>query len=59
MTDVRIQQHVRPEPPGTIAGARDAREVSHRTVKIYRDDPVPDTLDADGLVVMGGPDGGR
>jgi len=48
---------VRPEPPGTVADALDDRGVSHRTVKIFRDDPVPDTLDADGLVVMGGPMG--
>jgi len=57
VSDVLILQHVRPEPPGTIAGALDDRGVSHRTVKIFRDDPVPDTLDADGLVVMGGPMG--
>ncbi len=57
MTDVLILQHVRPEPPGTIADALDDRGLSHRTVKIFRDEPVPDTLDADGLVVMGGPMG--
>ncbi len=57
MTDVRILQHVRPEPPGTIAEALDARDVAHRTVRIHRDEPVPETLDADGLVVMGGPMG--
>jgi GMP synthase (glutamine-hydrolysing) len=55
--DVLILQHVRAEPPGTIADALDDAGVSHRTVEIYRDDPVPDTLDADGLVVMGGPMG--
>jgi len=57
MSDVRILQHVRPEPPGTIAEALDDRGLSHRTTRIFRDDPVPDTLDADGLVVMGGPMG--
>jgi len=57
MPDVFILQHVRPEPPGTIADALDDRSVSHRTVKIFRDEPVPDTLEADGLVVMGGPMG--
>ena len=57
MPDVLILQHVRPEPPGTIADALDDRGVSHRTVKIFRDEPVPDTLEADGLVVMGGPMG--
>jgi len=54
---VLILQHVRPEPPGTIAAALDDRGASHRTVKIFRDEPVPSTLDADGLVVMGGPMG--
>jgi GMP synthase (glutamine-hydrolysing) len=54
---VLVLQHVRPEPPGTIADALDDRNVSHRTVQLFRDDPVPDTLDADGLVVMGGPMG--
>ena len=57
MPDVLILQHVRPEPPGTIAEALDDHGVSHRTAQIFRDDPVPDTLDADGLVVMGGPMG--
>ncbi len=54
---VLILQHVRPEPPGTIADALDRSGVSHRTVRIFRDDPVPGTLKADGLVVMGGPMG--
>ena len=57
MPDVRILQHVRPEPPGTIAEALDDRGLSHRTTQVFRDEPVPDTLDADGLVVMGGPMG--
>lgn len=57
MSDVLILQHVRPEPPATIANALDARGVSYRTVRTFRDDPVPDMLDADGLVVMGGPMG--
>ena len=57
MPDVLILQHVRPEPPATIAEALDNHEVSHRTVRLFRDEPVPGTLDADGLVVMGGPMG--
>ena len=57
MPDVRILQHVRPEPPGTIVEALDDRGLSHRTTQIFRDDPVPDALDADALVVMGGPMG--
>ena len=40
MPDVLILQHVRPEPPGTIATALDDRDVSHRTVRIHRDDPL-------------------
>ena len=56
--DVLILQHVRPEPPGTIAEALDAGGVSHRTVRVFRGDAVPDTLGAArGLVVMGGPMG--
>jgi GMP synthase (glutamine-hydrolysing) len=57
MPEVLILQHVRPEPPGTIADALADRDVSHRTVELFRDEPVPDRLDADGLVVMGGPMG--
>ena len=57
MPDVLILQHVRPEPPATIAEALDDHGISHRTVRIFRDDLVPDTLEADGLVVMGGPMG--
>ncbi|MFB6249833.1 MAG: type 1 glutamine amidotransferase [Salinibacter sp.] len=57
MSDVLLLQHVRPEPPGTIAEALSAHGVPHRTVRVYRDEPVPDRLDADGLVVMGGPMG--
>jgi GMP synthase (glutamine-hydrolysing) len=55
--NVLILQHVRPEPPGTIADALDDGGLPYRTVKLYRDEPVPDTLEADGLVVMGGPMG--
>ena len=55
--DVLILQHVRPEPPGTIADALDQRGLSHRTTKIFQNEPVPDTLNANGLVVMGGPMG--
>ena len=40
MPDVLILQHVRPEPPGTIATVPDDRGVSHRTVRIHRDDPL-------------------
>ena len=57
MPDVLILQHVRPEPPATITDALEASDISYRTVRIYRDEPVPDTLDAEGLVVMGGPMG--
>ncbi len=55
--DILILQHVRPEPPGTIGEALDANGLSHRTVEVHRDESVPDTLTADGLVVMGGPMG--
>jgi GMP synthase (glutamine-hydrolysing) len=55
--NVLILQHVRPEPPGTIATVLQDSGLPHRRVKLYRDEPVPDTLKADGLVVMGGPMG--
>jgi len=54
---VLVLQHVRPEPPGPIAAALDDRGVAPRTVRLFRDEPVPETLDADALVVMGGPMG--
>lgn len=57
LPDVLIVQHVRPEPPGTITEALDDRGISHRTVKIHRDEDVPDQFDVDGLIVMGGPMG--
>jgi len=59
MSFVLILQHVRPEPPGTIADALEDHGVDYDTVRIFRDEAVPDTLDADGLVVMGGPMGVR
>jgi GMP synthase (glutamine-hydrolysing) len=57
VADVLILQHVPPEPPGRIRDALEAHACSHHTVRIFRDDPVPETLNADGLVVMGGPMG--
>jgi GMP synthase (glutamine-hydrolysing) len=54
---VLILQHVRAEPPGTIADVLASRGVGQRTVRVFRDEPVPDRLEADGLVVMGGPMG--
>lgn len=57
MADVLILQHVRPEPPGTIAAALEAAGLTAQTVQIFRGDPVPDTLNASRLVVMGGPMG--
>jgi len=55
--DVCILQHVAPEPPGRIRDALEAHGCSHHTVRIFRDEPVPEPLNADGLVVMGGPMG--
>lgn len=55
--DVLILQHVRPEPPGTITAAVEAAGLTSRTVEIFRGDPVPETLNASRLVVMGGPMG--
>lgn len=55
--NVLILQHVRPEPPGTIADALDETGLSYRTIQIFQNEPVPDSLNADGLIVMGGPMG--
>lgn len=57
MADVLILQHVRPEPPGTLAAALETAGLTVRTVEIFRGNPVPDTLQASRLVVMGGPMG--
>ncbi len=57
MPDVRLLQHVRPEPPGTIAEALGDQGLSYQTTQLFRGDPVPDTLNADALIVMGGPMG--
>lgn len=55
--DVLILQHVAPEPPGRIRDALETHGCSHRMVRIFRDEPVPETLNAAGIVVMGGPMG--
>jgi GMP synthase (glutamine-hydrolysing) len=56
--EVLILQHVCPEPPGRIADVLDAKNLGHRVVQVFRDEPVPETLGAArGLVVMGGPMG--
>lgn len=57
MSDILILQHVRPEPPAMISDVLSAHDLSIRTVRVHRGEPVPKTLEADGLVVLGGPMG--
>jgi GMP synthase (glutamine-hydrolysing) len=57
VASVLIVQHVAPEPPGLIAQALQRRGVDWRVARVDRGEPVPRTLEADGLVVMGGPMG--
>lgn len=45
MPDIRILQHVRPEPSCTIAEALNDRGRSYQTAQIFRNDPVPGSLD--------------
>ena len=52
-----VLQHVAPEGPGGIGDALRRADVSMRTIDVYRGEPVPTALDADALVVMGGPMG--
>jgi GMP synthase (glutamine-hydrolysing) len=54
---VLIVQHVAPEPPGLIAQVLARRGLECRVVRVDRGEPVPRSLDAAGLVVMGGPMG--
>lgn len=57
MTSVLIVQHVAPEPPGRIAQALERRGLDCRVVRVDRGERIPRTLQAAGLVVMGGPMG--
>lgn len=50
-----VIQHVAPEGLGLIGEVFAARGVETETVRVFAGDPVPARLDADGLVVMGGP----
>src|ERR1700722_5242993 len=52
-----VIQHVAPEGLGLIAEVFAARGVAAETIRVFAGDTVPTTLEADGLVVMGGPMG--
>jgi len=52
-----ILQHIAAEGPGAIADALAARGVEMRTVHAYAGDSVPARMEADALIVMGGPMG--
>jgi GMP synthase (glutamine-hydrolysing) len=55
MSDVLVIQHVAPEPPGTLADVLVAQGHRLRVVRLFDGEPVPEQMDADALVVMGGP----
>jgi GMP synthase (glutamine-hydrolysing) len=52
-----VLQHAAPEGPGGIGDALRRADVATRIIHVYRGEPVPASLDADALVVMGGPMG--
>ncbi len=54
---ITVVQHVAPEGLGLIGETLIGRNVGAQFVKIFAGDPVPATLETDGLVVMGGPMG--
>lgn len=57
MPSALVLQHVAVEGPGAIGAALRRRGVALRTVRVFAGEPVPAALDADALVVMGGPMG--
>jgi len=57
MPSALVLQHLAVEGPGAIGAALRRRGVTVRTVRTYAGEPVPATLDAEALVVMGGPMG--
>ncbi len=54
---VTVLQHVAPEGLASIQDALDARQIGSETVRIFGGQPVPQVLESDGLIVMGGPMG--
>jgi len=55
---VLIVQHVAAEPPGRIADALAEQGVPYRTIRVFENESVPESIGrAAGLVVMGGPMG--
>lgn len=56
MKHVIVVQHIQCEAPGTIAEVLEGRGIPVRTVRVFDAEPVPpETGEAAGLVVMGGP----
>lgn len=54
---VLVVQHVAVEGPGRLRPALEARGVTLDLVQVHRGEAVPAALEADGLVVLGGPMG--
>ncbi|MEO8601082.1 MAG: gamma-glutamyl-gamma-aminobutyrate hydrolase family protein [bacterium] len=52
-----VLQHIAVEGPGAIGDALAARGIELRTIRAYAGEPVPARLDAEALIVMGGPMG--
>ncbi len=57
MPTALVLQHVAVEGPGAIGAALRRRGVTVRTLRTYAGEPVPAALEAEALVVMGGPMG--
>ena len=55
MSEILVLQHAEAETLGSIAGALTARGHRFRYVRGFAGEPVPERLEADGLVVLGGP----
>lgn len=55
--DVWIVQHVACEGPGRIRAALERAGLSHRSIRVFDGDVVPEELDASAVVIMGGPMG--
>jgi len=56
MQDLLVFRHAPHEGPGYLADYLDRHGLSHRLVRVDRDDPIPSSIDGiSGVVLMGGP----
>jgi GMP synthase (glutamine-hydrolysing) len=58
MSNVWVIQHVQCETLGTIAKALKAKDITVRSIRVFKGQPIPKKMNqASGLVIMGGPMG--